>query len=146
MGGDTGEGIDKFRDPRDRELLDFEGLGNDVTAGSSSEQRRHNLGRKPRLSRSHREERDHLVDSQAEMVFRVIESHRCWKTAPATCGSGWMTDCIYSRMDGSEPIPGQIASRWVLSPGSQRTSIETFGQSASASRRKLVRIRDFQVR
>ena len=58
-----GEGIDKFRDPPIASFSTFEGLGNSLPQGVLGQQRRHNLGRKPWLSRSHREERDHFVHS-----------------------------------------------------------------------------------
>ena len=68
------------------------------------------------------------------MVFRVIKLPQCWKTAPATYGWEWMTDCICSRMGDSAASPNRITSRldwWLELP---RTSTEIFGQSAQAIR------------
>ena len=50
------------------------------------------------------------------MVSRVSKSLLWWKTAPETCGSEWMTDCICSRMGASAAYLNRITSRldWCL--------------------------------
>ena len=46
-----------------------------------------------------------------EVVFQVIKSHPCWKTAPGTCGWEWMTDCICSRTGDSVLCLNRVTSR-----------------------------------
>ena len=79
-------------------------------------------------------------------VFRVIKSPRCWKTAPATCGWEWMTDSICSRMGASAAFPNPVTSRWGWWLDSPRTSDGNIWAECFGNPRKLVRIRDFQVR
>ena len=45
------------------------------------------------------------------VVFRVIKSPPCLKTAPATYGWEWMTDYIYSRVGDSAASRNPITSR-----------------------------------
>ena len=59
----TPDGIDKFRDPPVTSFSTLGGIGEGLPRRRSGQQRWHNLGRKPWLSRSHREERDRLLHS-----------------------------------------------------------------------------------
>ena len=61
----TTSGIDSFRDPRVVTFSAVEGLGKDLAAGILASQRRHDLGCKRRVARSHRQ-RDRLLHSQGD--------------------------------------------------------------------------------
>ena len=107
----TSNGIDNFRDPSVTTFSAREGLGQTQqqafwpaeTARSGLQMLAHSIRSRTGQSRPFAQ----------GMVFRVIKSPPCWKIAPETCGWGWMTHCICSRMGASAASPNRITSRLV---------------------------------
>ena len=142
----AGEGIDKFRDPPIASFSTFEGLGNSLTAGSSGQQRRHNLGREPWLSRSHREEQGPSRPFAPEMVFRVIESPSMLEDR---AGNMWVgvDDGLYLFKNGRfRPVPGPNREPLGLVVGLAEDVNGDVWAECFSNPPKLLRIRDFQVR
>src|SRR5271169_1172400 len=71
------------------------------------------------------------------MVFRVIKSPPCLKTAPGTCGWEWMMDSFCTRTGGSVASPNRITNRLGWWWESLRTLMGISGRRVPATRESL---------
>ena len=139
----TTNGIDSFRDPRRGHLLKVGRLGERRSSRRAGRQRRHGLGCKRRLARrSSRTARSPRFDGG--MASRVTKS-TCWKIAPGIYGWEFMTVCTSLRMDVSAVSRTGSPAVWADTRDGRGCRRQYLGRLLRCSR-KLIRIRDFQVR